>query len=67
MKHIITESLRVLLDVMSGIASKIIGCLTRQGGLTRQTEYKAIENIQRQGRLRIKAIACRPNVPESCL
>lgn len=45
MKHIITESLRVLLDVMSGIASKIIGCLTRQGGLTRQAEYKAIENI----------------------
>lgn len=44
MKHIITESFRVLLDIMSGIASKIIDCLMRQGGLTSQAEYKAIDN-----------------------
>lgn len=44
MKHIITESFSALLDITSGIASKIIDCLRRQGGLTEQAEYKAAEN-----------------------
>lgn len=67
MKHIITESFRALLDIMCGIASRITGCLRRQGGLTEKTEYKAVENTQRWGRLGIEAIACRPNVAEPTL